>query len=490
MSCTINASTSAGLISSADTSGSLQLQTNSGTTAVTIDTSQNVGVGQTSPNAKLETLGSTAGAEVSRFEGNYSASGTVNLTNWRRFGGAVASVMRYNDANTDMEFGTTTSHSQAFITAGTERMRITSGGNVGIGTTSPGSYFQINTSNNTAYANTSPSISAVTSALVNSANYVSGGVFVGTQFNLSGDSQNRIGYIGAISMNSSDQALSLVFGVNTGAGSRAEAARITSAGNFCIGSTTALSAATGRTDLTVNGATTAVISLGIAGTRQGYIYAPTAGMNVVTETGDLNIQTTVANSVTFTTNAVERMRINSSGQVFVNATSTLNGTLENFQLYPATSGSFQYGMMVGGNANSYTVYAMRFLNTYTPAVVGSIVINSATTSFNTSSDYRLKNTITPMTGALDKVAQLKPVTYKWNADNSNGEGFIAHELAEVCPHAVTGTKDAIDEEGKPVYQGIDTSFLVATLTAAIQELNTLITAQAAEITALKAKVGI
>jgi hypothetical protein len=85
-------------------------------------TGGNVGIGTSSPNARLEALSSTAGAEISRFEGNYPASGTVNLTNWRRSGGAVASVMRYNDANTDMEFGTTTSHSQAFITGGTERM--------------------------------------------------------------------------------------------------------------------------------------------------------------------------------------------------------------------------------------------------------------------------------------------------------------------------------------------------------------------------------
>lgn len=75
-----------------------------------------------------------------------------------------------------------------------------------------------------------------------------------------------------------------------------------------------------------------------------------------------------------------------------------------------------------------------------------------------------------MTGALAKVALLKPCTYKWNADGSDGEGFIAHELAEVAPNAVTGGKDAVDEDGKPIYQGIDVSFLVATLTAAIQEL--------------------
>ena len=92
-----------------------------------------------------------------------------------------------------------------------------------------------------------------------------------------------------------------------------------------------------------------------------------------------------------------------------------------------------------------------------------------------------------MTGALAKVAQLKPVNYKWKVDGSDGQGFIAHELQAVVPDCVTGEKDAVDENGKPVHQGIDTSFLVATLTAAIQELKAIVDAQAVEIAALKAK---
>ena len=148
-------------------------------------------------------------------------------------------------------------------------------------------------------------------------------------------------------------------------------------------------------------------------------------------------------------------------------------------------------------------------------VVGTITTSGTSTAYNTSSDYRLKHDIAPMTGALAKVAALKPVTYKWNADNSDGEGFIAHELAEVCPHAVTGEKDAtrieqyeispavpatFDEDGNeltpaveavmgerevPAYQGIDTSFLVATLTAAIKEQQELITQLQADVAALK-----
>jgi hypothetical protein len=92
-----------------------------------------------------------------------------------------------------------------------------------------------------------------------------------------------------------------------------------------------------------------------------------------------------------------------------------------------------------------------------------------------------------MTGALAKVAQLKPVTYTWKSTGEADEGFIAHELQEVCPSAVSGEKDAVDSEGNIKAQGIDTSFLVATLTAAIQEMKQIIDAQAERITALENK---
>jgi len=107
----------------------------------------------------------------------------------------------------------------------------------------------------------------------------------------------------------------------------------------------------------------------------------------------------------------------------------------------------------------------------TTTIIGSIANNSnVSTTYNTSSDYRLKENIAPMTGALATVAQLKPVTYKWKSNGSDGQGFIAHELQAVVPDCVTGEKDAVDENGDIKPQGIDTSFLVATLTAAIQEL--------------------
>jgi hypothetical protein len=121
--------------------------------------------------------------------------------------------------------------------------------------------------------------------------------------------------------------------------------------------------------------------------------------------------------------------------------------------------------------NGSTGYAAGF---YTSNSVfnnaGYIYLSGTSTTYSTSSDYRLKENIAPMTGALATIAKLKPVTYTWKADGSDGQGFIAHELQAVMPECVVGEKDAVNEDGSIKSQGIDTSFLVATLTAAIQEL--------------------
>lgn len=170
-------------------------------------------------------------------------------------------------------------------------------------------------------------------------------------------------------------------------------------------------------------------------------------------------------ALSFRTGGSERARIDSSGNLLVNKTSTgyVNGNNLSFEL---GAGTAVFGHVNGGGtANDYCAFI------YNTSRIGGIVQNGASAvSYATSSDYRLKEDIAPMTGALAKVSALKPVTYKWKVDGSDGQGFIAHELQAVVPDAVTGSKDAVDADGNPQYQGIDTSFLVATLTAAIQEL--------------------
>jgi hypothetical protein len=199
----------------------------------------------------------------------------------------------------------------------------------------------------------------------------------------------------------------------------------------------------------------------------------------VTNAGTLALEATGANIVTVSTNGTERARITSAGDLLV-GTSTDAGN--GLSMRPAaSSGCFQLFFNRPGTSDSGNVLA--FLDN--GALVGTINHNNTSTTYATSSDYRLKENVAPMTGALAKVQQLNPVTYNWKVDGSAGQGFIAHELQAVCPDAVTGEKDAVDEEGNPQYQGVDTSFLVGILTAAIQELKSELDAAKARIEQLE-----
>jgi hypothetical protein len=217
----------------------------------------------------------------------------------------------------------------------------------------------------------------------------------------------------------------------------------------------------------------------------GYGAASISGMDSGSSGGFLGFATT-SNGGGTTGVPTERARIDSSGNLLVN-TSTASARFVVNGVGGTSGMGFRFtgwGSGIGAagtfeSANTSNADVMYF-NT-SAANVGKISITSTATSYTTSSDYRLKHDIAPMQNALAAVAQLKPVTYKWNADNSESQGFIAHELQAVVPDCVTGEKDAVDENGNPVYQGIDTSFLVATLTAAIQELK-------AEVDSLRAQV--
>jgi hypothetical protein len=115
--------------------------------------------------------------------------------------------------------------------------------------------------------------------------------------------------------------------------------------------------------------------------------------------------------------------------------------------------------------------------------VGGISVTTTGATFNTSSDYRLKQNIEPMTGGLDKLAELKPSVFEFISEPGvRVDGFIAHELQSVVPLAVTGTKDESDADGKPIYQAVDFARVVPLLVAAVQEL-------AAKVAALEARLA-
>jgi hypothetical protein len=258
----------------------------------------------------------------------------------------------------------------------------------------------------------------------------------------------------------------MAFGTNN-----TERMRITSGGLVGIGST---SPVTDRA-LTLNSTSNYFgIALQTSGTTRGQLIQESTG-NIYLDAGSDG----GSGALILRTTGNERMRITSGGDVYVGTTSALSN-IAKIQINGG-AGSTITSQTTGTGATDH----VNFRNDN--GKIGTITTNGSATAYNTSSDYRLKENIAPMTGALNKITQLKPCTYTWKSDGSAGEGFIAHELQAVVPDAVVGEKDAVDEEGKPIYQGVDTSFLVATLTAAIQELNAKVEAQAAEIALLKSK---
>ena len=176
----------------------------------------------------------------------------------------------------------------------------------------------------------------------------------------------------------------------------------------------------------------------------------------------------------------ERVRITSAGDFLVGTQSSVGSFPARLELQGNTSNNrgINYAASVTG-----TVYAMAFNNPN--GFVGSIAVSASSTAYNTSSDYRLKEDWVAVSDASTRVNALKPVNFAWIASGERVDGFLAHELADVVPEAVTGTKDAVDADGNPEYQGIDQSKLVPLLTAALQEALAAIESLTARISALE-----
>ena len=209
------------------------------------------------------------------------------------------------------------------------------------------------------------------------------------------------------------------------------------------------------------------------------------GQGYISNTDGIAFVSNQANAaLVFRTNATEQARIDSSGNLLVGTTNSSATNTNGIAVLGPTGGTTISVGHINGTANGSSYYYMLYNGT----VIGTISQNGTTAvAYNTTSDYRLKENVTPMTGGLATVNVLNPVTYDWVSDKSAGEGFIAHELAEVVPLAVNGEKDAVNEDGSIKPQGVDYSKIVVHLVAAIQELSAKNDALEARLAALEAK---
>ena len=262
--------------------------------------------------------------------------------------------------------------------------------------------------------------------------------------------------------------------------------------------------------LTTNSNNTAVgASSGTLVTGQGNTFIGSSSGNAMTSgnkntilgrysgnQGGLDIRTSSNNIVLSDGEGNPRMYIDSDGEVAIGATST------NYRLYvKARSGSSNGAMLISPavvDANSAAEpVTVKIQSQKNPALdlnrfyshgtvvqfrhnndaVGSISVTGTSTSYNTSSDHRLKENVVELTGATDRLKQLEPKRFNFIADaDTTVDGFLAHEVQSVVPEAITGTHNEVDDDGNPVYQGIDQSKLVPLLVATIQELEARITA--------------
>jgi len=247
------------------------------------------------------------------------------------------------------------------------------------------------------------------------------------------------------------------------AGGDSEKMRITSAGSVGIGTTApgrvlevSHSANTHTPVLRLSGMSTSAYSGGLSW-YSGYGPKETAEMHSTasgSQGGEwwLNVRNQNSNAQS------KVMAVNNSGRL------RLTGVSD------GASGAFN---VMGEVGNSYD--AIQFYHNST-TLVGRIRTAASSTSYNTSSDYRLKENVVTDWDATTRLKQLKPSRFNFITDaGTTVDGFLAHEVSSVVPEAITGTKDAVDSEGNPDYQGIDQSKLVPLLVKTIQELEARIT---------------
>jgi hypothetical protein len=258
----------------------------------------------------------------------------------------------------------------------------------------------------------------------------------------------------------------IVFDTANSSGTLTEAMRITSAGNVGINT------ATPATTLDVNGDVTITDKIIHAGDPNTAIRFP------------------AADTVSVETNGVERVRVNSdgvtlfAGRVAFPGTSALTSLSEAKSIFLHSNSGTTTGSVAFESQATLTSTRYHAVYGNGNGIVGSISTNGSATSYNTSSDYRLKENVVLLTGAIDRLQQIPVHRFNFIADpDTVVDGFIAHEAQEIVPECVTGTKDEVDENGNPAYQGIDQSKLVPLLTAALQEAVAKIESLEARLTA-------
>jgi hypothetical protein len=427
-----------------------------GTARMYLDSAGNLGLGVTpatvygeSSKFTIDATGKTNGIYIN-FNGT-GADKQIFLTNGGNancFVGTDNIAMTFGTGNTErarissdgtfrVKGAGTAGSTDAFQVAGTapaDAARITSGGNLLVGTTSDNGYkFATIVAGSASFQNAITMTNATDSDL---------SIRIRT---------NETSFI------NSGNTAAFTFATNS-----IERARIDSSGNFIVGGTSAPLASSGRGNVTVNGSTDAIVNLTSGGTSRAWFFATSTNAYLSAASGI---------PIIFEPGGGEKARIDSSGNLLVSTTtaSASSGGIYLRSKDVAGSSSVLIGhISATATGNSYAEFFLEGTGG-----LGSITQNGTTgVLYNVTSDYRLKTVIGPVANAGQRIDALQPVEYTWNASGERTRGFLAHQFQEVYAGSVSGTKDAVDAEGNPVYQSMQasTSEVIADLVAEIQDL--------------------
>jgi len=483
-----------------------------GTERALIDSSGRLGLGTSSPGGLLHLSNGTGNPDIILDKAEAGA-GTLKFYK----AGSGSAYIQYDSGEDLVYYSPSGAGSQVFYTAGSPRVTINNSGSVGIGTTTPGDTLELSSSlPGLTWTDTTNSGKArvylddyIYTVTVDAANAISDSALA---IRIDNSERARIDSSGRLGLGTSSPSSLLTLGGNDITGS---SQKIT----YKAGSTDAASIEFVTEEggvnrdagikLNVMQNTSLFTLLYAEGTNGGRVGIGTTSPNeklTIADSGSANVYIALQNSTTgttsadgwyigaagtelqlygkengpisFTTNSTEKARLTADGKLLIGTSAeqfapanltVLSGGISGIVSRNNAAGG--WNLQCGASSNSGTYYFVAFQRHDTSALIGQITsTNGTTTTYGTTSDYRLKENVQPLTGAISRVKQLQPKRFNFIANTQETlDGFLAHEVDEVTPQAVVGAKDAVEDDGQIKPQCIDHSMMVPLLTAALQE---------------------